>query len=72
VIAIPQYPVPVQCHRASTSSCSTGTIERWDAAETSNRLELLLGSGLQFIRINGTVVGAGIGLLLHAIAVSVS
>ena len=50
----------------------TGTIERWDAAETSNQLELLLGRDLQFIRINGTVVGAGIGLILHAIAVSVS
>jgi uncharacterized membrane-anchored protein YjiN (DUF445 family) len=46
----------------------TGTIERWDAAETANRLELLLGRDLQFIRINGTVVGAGIGLALHAIA----
>ncbi|MBO0819601.1 MAG: DUF445 domain-containing protein [Nocardiopsaceae bacterium] len=46
----------------------TGTIKRWDAAETSNQLELLLGRDLQFIRINGTVVGAGIGLILHAIA----
>ena len=45
----------------------TGTIERWDAAETSSQLELLLGRDLQFIRINGTVVGAGVGLALHAI-----
>jgi uncharacterized membrane-anchored protein YjiN (DUF445 family) len=36
----------------------TGTIERWDAGETSSQLELLLGRDLQFIRINGTVVGA--------------
>jgi len=43
----------------------TGTIERWDAAETSNQLELLLGHDLQYIRINGTVVGAGVGLILH-------
>jgi uncharacterized membrane-anchored protein YjiN (DUF445 family) len=43
----------------------TGTIERWDAAETSSQLELLLGRDLQFIRINGTVVGAGVGLILH-------
>jgi uncharacterized membrane-anchored protein YjiN (DUF445 family) len=48
----------------------TGTIERWDAAETSTQLELLLGRDLQFIRINGTVVGAGVGLALHAIAVA--
>jgi uncharacterized membrane-anchored protein YjiN (DUF445 family) len=46
----------------------TGTIERWDAAETSNQLELLLGRDLQYIRINGTVVGAGVGLILHAVA----
>ncbi|HWG13073.1 MAG TPA: DUF445 domain-containing protein, partial [Streptosporangiaceae bacterium] len=45
----------------------TGTIERWDASETSNQLELLLGRDLQFIRINGTVVGAIVGLALHAI-----
>jgi len=48
----------------------TGTIQRWDAAETSSQLELLLGRDLQFIRINGTVVGAGVGLALHAIAVA--
>jgi len=46
----------------------TGTIERWDATETSSQLELLLGRDLQFIRINGTVVGASVGLALHAIS----
>jgi uncharacterized membrane-anchored protein YjiN (DUF445 family) len=45
----------------------TGTIERWDAAETSSQLELLLGRDLQYIRINGTVVGAGVGLILYAV-----
>ncbi len=48
----------------------TGTIERWDATETSSQLELLLGRDLQYIRINGTVVGAGVGLALHAIALA--
>jgi uncharacterized membrane-anchored protein YjiN (DUF445 family) len=48
----------------------TGTIERWDAAETSSQLELLLGPDLQYIRINGTVVGAGVGLALHAITLA--
>ena len=48
----------------------TGTIERWNAAETSSQLELLLGPDLQYIRINGTVVGAGVGLALHAIAMA--
>jgi uncharacterized membrane-anchored protein YjiN (DUF445 family) len=50
----------------------TGTIERWDAAETSSQLELLLGPDLQYIRINGTVVGAGVGLALHAIAMALA
>jgi len=45
----------------------TGTIQRWDATETSSQLELLLGRDLQYIRINGTVVGAGVGLILHAV-----
>jgi uncharacterized membrane-anchored protein YjiN (DUF445 family) len=47
----------------------SGTIARWDAVDTSNRLELLLGPDLQYIRINGTVFGALAGLILHAIAV---
>jgi uncharacterized membrane-anchored protein YjiN (DUF445 family) len=50
----------------------TGTIELWDAAETSSQLELLLGPDLQYIRINGTVVGAGVGLALHAIALALA
>jgi uncharacterized membrane-anchored protein YjiN (DUF445 family) len=50
----------------------TTTIERWDAAETSNQLELLLGRDLQYIRINGTVVGAGVGLALHAIVLALA
>jgi uncharacterized membrane-anchored protein YjiN (DUF445 family) len=50
----------------------TGTIQRWDAAETSFQLELLLGRDLQYIRINGTVVGAGVGLALHAIALALA
>jgi uncharacterized membrane-anchored protein YjiN (DUF445 family) len=44
------------------------TIGRWDASETSDRLELLLGPDLQYIRINGTVVGAAAGLALHTVA----
>ncbi len=50
----------------------TGTIERWDATETSSQLELLLGHDLQYIRINGTVVGAGIGLALHAVSLALA
>jgi len=45
----------------------SGTIARWDAADTARRLELLLGPDLQFIRINGTVIGAITGLALHGV-----
>jgi uncharacterized membrane-anchored protein YjiN (DUF445 family) len=45
------------------------TVERWDARETGRRLELQVGRDLQFIRINGTVVGALVGLLIHTVAV---
>jgi uncharacterized membrane-anchored protein YjiN (DUF445 family) len=44
----------------------SGTISRWDAQQTAFRLELLLGRDLQFIRINGTVVGGLAALAIHA------
>ncbi len=49
----------------------SGTVDRWDAEETSHRLELLLGPDLQYIRINGTVVGGLAGLALHSIATTI-
>jgi uncharacterized membrane-anchored protein YjiN (DUF445 family) len=52
-------------------SLVTATISRWDAAETSDKLELLLGRDLQFIRINGTVVGGIAGLAIHAVTTAV-
>jgi uncharacterized membrane-anchored protein YjiN (DUF445 family) len=45
----------------------TETIERWDAEEASRRIELHVGRDLQFIRINGTVVGSLAGLGIYAI-----
>ena len=44
------------------------TVEQWDADATSNRIELLVGRDLQFIRINGTVVGGLVGLILYSLA----
>ena len=46
----------------------TETIERWDADEASRRIELHVGRDLQFIRINGTVVGALAGLVIYTVA----
>jgi uncharacterized membrane-anchored protein YjiN (DUF445 family) len=46
----------------------TDTIERWDADEASRRIELHVGRDLQFIRINGTVVGSLAGLAIYGLA----
>ena len=44
------------------------TVDRWDGKETAERVELQVGRDLQFIRINGTLVGGLIGMLIHAIS----
>jgi uncharacterized membrane-anchored protein YjiN (DUF445 family) len=46
----------------------TDTVQRWDAQETARKVELQVGRDLQFIRINGTVVGALAGLAIHTIS----
>jgi uncharacterized membrane-anchored protein YjiN (DUF445 family) len=46
----------------------TDTIDRWDADEASRRIELHIGRDLQFIRINGTLVGGFAGLVIYALA----
>jgi uncharacterized membrane-anchored protein YjiN (DUF445 family) len=43
------------------------TVARWDTKETSRRIELQVGRDLQFIRVNGTVVGAMVGVLIHTV-----
>lgn len=45
------------------------TVKQWEDSELVRELELSVGSDLQFIRINGTVVGGLIGIALHAIVV---
>jgi uncharacterized membrane-anchored protein YjiN (DUF445 family) len=47
------------------------TINRWDGKETASRVELFVGRDLQFIRINGTIVGGLVGLVIHAVVVLV-
>lgn len=43
------------------------TVDRWDGRELSDKLELEVGKDLQFIRINGTLVGGLVGLLIYCI-----
>jgi uncharacterized membrane-anchored protein YjiN (DUF445 family) len=46
----------------------SATVNRWDGKETADRIELHVGRDLQFIRINGTVVGGLAGLVIHAVS----
>ena len=50
------------------ASVISATVNRWDGKETAERIELHVGRDLQFIRINGTVVGGLAGLVIHAIS----
>jgi uncharacterized membrane-anchored protein YjiN (DUF445 family) len=59
----------VQVNRHSIASLISDTVRSWDAMETSERIEQAIGRDLQFIRINGTLVGGLVGLLIHAVKV---
>ncbi|WP_188756560.1 DUF445 domain-containing protein [Microbacterium album] len=58
----------VERYRHDIASLITDTVERWDPKETTDKIELMVGRDLQFIRLNGTVVGALAGLTIYAIA----
>jgi len=47
------------------------TVQGWDATTVTNKLEAAVGRDLQFIRINGTLIGGCIGLALHALVLAV-
>jgi uncharacterized membrane-anchored protein YjiN (DUF445 family) len=55
----------VDNYRDPLSEIVSETIESWDAQATSRRIELNIGTDLQFIRVNGTLVGGLVGLALH-------
>ena len=55
-------------YKVELTSVITDTVARWDGPQTATRIELAVGRDLQFIRINGTVVGALAGLVIHAVA----
>lgn len=56
-------------YRHEVANMISSTVERWDAESTSKRLELQVGRDLQFIRINGTVVGGLAGVFIHVLTV---
>jgi uncharacterized membrane-anchored protein YjiN (DUF445 family) len=57
----------VEQHRHEVGGLINQTVSAWDPAETSRRIELLVGRDLQFIRINGTLVGGLVGLILYSV-----
>jgi uncharacterized membrane-anchored protein YjiN (DUF445 family) len=57
----------VTSYRDEVATVISETIDRWDGREASRRIELHVGRDLQFIRINGTVVGGLVGVLIHAL-----
>lgn len=58
----------VEQHRHEVGELIAHTVSAWDAEATSRRIELAIGRDLQFIRINGTIVGGLAGLLIYLIS----
>jgi uncharacterized membrane-anchored protein YjiN (DUF445 family) len=55
----------VETYRQPLSEIVSETVEKWDATATAERIELYIGRDLQFIRINGTLVGGLVGVLIY-------
>ncbi len=62
----------VRNYAGEVATVISDTVQNWDADDASRRIELHVGRDLQFIRINGTVVGALAGLAIHTIVVLVN
>ncbi|KRC63679.1 hypothetical protein ASE12_02195 [Aeromicrobium sp. Root236] len=58
----------VNHYGSEVATIISATVNRWDGKETADRIELHVGRDLQFIRINGTVVGGLVGVAIHAIS----
>lgn len=61
----------VDQYRPEVAELIARTVEGWDATAASAKIEVQIGRDLQFIRINGTLVGALVGLLLYLVTVLV-
>jgi uncharacterized membrane-anchored protein YjiN (DUF445 family) len=53
-------------HGGQIAALISEVVRGWDAQEVSNRIEIEIGRDLQFIRINGALVGGIVGVLLYA------
>ena len=59
----------VERYGAELTTVITHTVERWDGREAARKIELHVGRDLQFIRINGTIVGGLVGIVIHTASV---
>ncbi|MDP9240144.1 MAG: DUF445 domain-containing protein, partial [Actinomycetota bacterium] len=59
----------ITTYRDDVTAVISDTVDRWDAKEATRKIELQVGRDLQYIRINGTVVGALAGVVIHALSV---
>ncbi len=57
----------VNQYREGVAQFIANTVEQWDADATSEKIELAIGRDLQFIRINGTIVGGMVGGILYLV-----
>lgn len=57
----------VEQYRTEVGQFIADTVRAWDPEDTSRKIELAVGRDLQFIRINGTIMGALVGLLLYVV-----
>jgi uncharacterized membrane-anchored protein YjiN (DUF445 family) len=57
--------------KSEITAIISDTVKKWDADTMSDRVELYIGRDLQFIRINGTIVGGTVGLLIYLITLLV-
>lgn len=62
----------VERYGAELTAVITHTVDRWDGKEAARRIELQVGRDLQFIRINGTIVGGLVGVLIHTVSVLIN
>ena len=58
----------VERFQGEVSALIAQTVASWDPVETSTRIELAIGKDLQYIRINGTLVGGLAGLIIYYLA----
>lgn len=54
--------------RAEIGAFVTHVVEDWDATTLVNRMELQVGKDLQYIRINGTLVGGLVGVIIYTMS----